>query len=45
MANDRLSLDTDHTKAVRHVVEGRVEAAGEQAHISTGNHGIEQHAT
>jgi hypothetical protein len=29
---------------VRHVVEGRVEAAGEQAHIPTGNHGIEQHA-
>jgi hypothetical protein len=30
---------------VRHVVEGRVEAADEQAHIPIGNHGIEQYAT
>jgi hypothetical protein len=36
IANDDLPLDIDHAKAVRHIVEGRVEAAGEQAHVPTG---------
>jgi hypothetical protein len=42
--NDDPALGVEHAKAVRHVVDGRVEALGEERHVARGNDGIEQRA-
>ena len=42
--NDDPALGIEHAQAVRHVVDRRVEALGEERHVARGNDGIEQRA-
>ena len=45
VADGDAALGVEHAQPVRHIVERRIEPAGQQAHVAVGHHGIEQNPT